>query len=199
MDGDGCLYAVLQGKTKTILHQFQVSLPKKHGRGGQSAVRFARLRVEKRHNYLRKVAETAVECFIHENKVNVNGLVLAGSADLKTELSQSSLFDPRLASSVVKVVDVAYGGQTGFYQAVNQCQELFDSHPYFLETQLIEEFMQEIKVTDGKFCYGVDQTLAALDSGAIEKLIVWESLNIEGFLINGKVSQKLVRLREKNI
>jgi peptide subunit release factor 1 (eRF1) len=33
----------------------QVDLPKKHGRGGQSALRFARLRLEKRHNYVRKV------------------------------------------------------------------------------------------------------------------------------------------------
>jgi hypothetical protein len=32
-----------------------VDLPKKHGRGGQSALRFARLRLEKRHNYVRKV------------------------------------------------------------------------------------------------------------------------------------------------
>jgi peptide subunit release factor 1 (eRF1) len=32
-----------------------VDLPKKHGRGGQSALRFARLRMEKRHNYVRKV------------------------------------------------------------------------------------------------------------------------------------------------
>jgi peptide chain release factor subunit 1 len=38
-----------------VLHKFTVDLPKKHGRGGQSAVRFARLRMEKRHNYVRKV------------------------------------------------------------------------------------------------------------------------------------------------
>lgn len=37
-----------------ILHKFTVDLPKKHGRGGQSALRFARLRMEKRHNYVRK-------------------------------------------------------------------------------------------------------------------------------------------------
>jgi peptide chain release factor subunit 1 len=47
-----------------VLHEFTVDLPKKHGRGGQSSVRFARLRVEKRHNYLRKVAETATQMFI---------------------------------------------------------------------------------------------------------------------------------------
>ncbi len=38
-----------------MLHKFSVDLPKKHGRGGQSALRFARLRLEKRHNYVRKV------------------------------------------------------------------------------------------------------------------------------------------------
>lgn len=63
------------------------------GRGGQSALRFARLRLEKRHNYVRKVAETMVQCFITEDQVNVEGLILAGSADFKTELSQSDMFD----------------------------------------------------------------------------------------------------------
>lgn len=64
------------------------------GRGGQSALRFARLRMEKRHNYVRKVAEVAVTLFITNDKPNIAGLVLAGSADFKTELSQSDMFDP---------------------------------------------------------------------------------------------------------
>ena len=63
------------------------------GRGGQSALRFARLRMEKRHNYVRKVAETAVQMFITNDRPNIAGLVLAGSADFKTELSQSDMFD----------------------------------------------------------------------------------------------------------
>jgi hypothetical protein len=57
-------------------------------------LRFARLRMEKRHNYVRKVAETAVQMFITNDKVNCAGLVLAGSADFKNELSQSDMFDP---------------------------------------------------------------------------------------------------------
>lgn len=50
--------------------------------------------MEKRHNYVRKVAETAVTLFVSNDKVNVAGMVLAGSADFKTELSQSDMFDP---------------------------------------------------------------------------------------------------------
>lgn len=77
-----------------MLHKFTVDLPKKHGRGGQSALRFARLRMEKRHNYVRKVAEVATQLFITNDKPNIAGLILAGSADFKTELSQSDMFDP---------------------------------------------------------------------------------------------------------
>ena len=62
MDGNGCLFGTLCGNHREILHKFSVDLPKKHGRGGQSALRFARLRLEKRRNYVRKcgVDETVV-------------------------------------------------------------------------------------------------------------------------------------------
>ena len=59
--------------SRSISRRSMVSLTIKDklflGRGGQSALRFARLRVEKRHNYVRKVAETAVEMFIRNDKV----------------------------------------------------------------------------------------------------------------------------------
>lgn len=50
--------------------------------------------MEKRHNYVRKVAEVASQLFIIQDKPSVCGLILAGSADFKTELSQSDMFDP---------------------------------------------------------------------------------------------------------
>ena len=37
-------------------------------------------------------------------------MILAGSADFKTELSQSDMFDPRLQGKIIKLVDVSYGG-----------------------------------------------------------------------------------------
>lgn len=49
--------------------------------------------MEKRHNYVRKVAEVAAQLFITNDKPNISGLILAGSADFKTELAQSDMFD----------------------------------------------------------------------------------------------------------
>ena len=88
-----------------------IDLPRKHGRGGQSALRFARFRLDKRHNYLRKVAEMATQCYISSDRPNVSGIILAGSAEFKTALNASALFDPRLQTIVQKIVDVSYGQQ----------------------------------------------------------------------------------------
>ena len=65
MDGNGSLFGTLSGNTREVLHKFTVDLPKKHGRGGQSALRFARLRMEKRHNYVRKVRRTDGSTLVH--------------------------------------------------------------------------------------------------------------------------------------
>ena len=114
MDGNGSLFGTLSGNTREVLHKFSVELPKKHGRGGQSALRFARLRLEKRHNYVRKVAETATQIFIPGgDRPNVAGIVLAGSAEFKNDLSISDLFDPRLKAIVLSIVDVSYGKKEG--------------------------------------------------------------------------------------
>lgn len=191
MDGNGALFGTLSGNTREVLHKFTVDLPKKHGRGGQSALRFARLREEKRHNYVRKVAEVAVQNFITADKVNVNGLVLAGSADFKTELSQSDLLDNRLQAKIIKVVDVSYGGENGFNQAIELSAETLSNVKFIQEKKLINSYFEEISQDSGKFCYGVDDTLKALDLGACETVIVFESLDIVRYTLkdaDGNVS-----------
>lgn len=178
MDGNGCLYATLQGNTRTILHKFTVDLPKKHGRGGQSALRFARLRLEKRHNYVRKCAEMAVQYFITDNKCNVTGIVLAGSADFKTDLLQSDMFDPRLAKAVIKTVDVSYGMDPGFNQAIELSAECLANVKLVQEKRLLQTYFDEISQDTGKYCFMVEDTLKALEMSAVEILIVWENLAV---------------------
>ena len=183
MDGNGTLFGTLSGNTRDVIQRFTVDLPKKHGRGGQSALRFSRLRDEKRHNYVRKVAEHAVQHFITNDKVNVAGLVLAGSADFKSELNQSDIFDPRLAAKVIKVVDVSYGGENGFNQAIELAAESLANVKFVQEKKLIQKYFDEISLDSGKYCFGIEDTLKALEMGAVETLIVWENLDITRYVL----------------
>lgn len=191
MDGNGTLFGTLAGNTREVIHKFTVDLPKKHGRGGQSALRFSRLRDEKRHNYVRKVAEHAVQHFITNDKVNVSGLVLAGSADFKTELSQSDMFDPRLVAKVIKVVDVSYGGENGFNQAIELAAESLANVKFVQEKKLIQRYFDEISQDTGKYCFGVEDTLKALELGAVETLIVWENLDITRYILRNAAGEEI--------
>ena len=194
MDGNGALFGTLCGNTRDVLHKFTVDLPKKHGRGGQSALRFSRLRMEKRHNYVRKVAETAVQLYITQDKPNVEGLILAGSADFKTELSQSDMFDPRLQNKILKVVDVSYGGENGFNQAIELSAEVLSNVKFIQEKKLIGRYFDEISQDTGKFCFGVDDTLKALEMGAVELLIVWENIDITRYVLKNHAKSEEVVL-----
>mmetsp|Transcript_9829 Transcript_9829/g.18359 ORF Transcript_9829/g.18359 Transcript_9829/m.18359 type:complete len:438 (-) Transcript_9829:577-1890(-) len=191
MDGNGSLFGTLCGNTREVLHKFLVDLPKKHGRGGQSALRFARLRLEKRHNYVRKVAEMAVNFFITNDRPNVAGLVLAGSADFKTELSQSDMFDQRLQAVVLGVVDVSYGGENGFSQAIELSADMLANVKFVQEKRLIGRFFDEISQDTGKFVFGVKDTLQCLEMGAVETLLVWENLDCDRYEVLNNNSGKL--------
>jgi len=200
MDGNGTLFGTLSGNTREVLYKFAVDLPKKHGRGGQSALRFARLRLEKRHNYLRKVAECCTQYFINqsENKPNVAGLILAGLADFKNDLYGSELFDPRLKKVVVKTVDTSYGFENGFNQAIELSKETLKDVKFIQEKELISKFFEEIAQDTGKYCFGVRDCLYALDSGAVETLIVYENLDVTRFVLgNSSTPETVVHLTEE--
>ena len=191
MDGNGALFGTLQGNTRDVLHKFTVDLPKKHGRGGQSALRFARLRMEKRHNYVRKVAEVATQLFITNDKPNVAGLILAGSADFKTELSQSDMFDPRLQAKIIKLIDVSYGGENGFNQAIELSAESLQNVKFIQEKKLIGRYFDEISQDTGKYCFGIEDTLRALELGSVDILICWENLDIQRYVLKNHANASM--------
>ncbi|KAJ7188939.1 peptide chain release factor eRF1/aRF1 [Mycena filopes] len=183
IDGTSALFGVLAGRARTVLHKFAVDLPRKHARGGQSAARFGRIRDEKRGHYVRKVAERAGQLFISADadgttKVNVKGLVLAGSAELKNELAGSELLDARLRNKVAKVVDVSYGGESGFNQAIDLAADALADVRFVQEKKIIQGYFTEISRDTGRYCYGVTDTLTALELGAVETLILWEDLDV---------------------
>lgn len=190
MDGNGTLYGTLSGNTKTVIHKFTVDLPKKHGRGGQSSVRFSRIRVEKRQNYVRKVAEMATQMFIQNDRPSVIGIILAGSAEFKLKLNQSNLFDPRLQSIVLKLVDVSYGGENGFNQAIELSSDCLSSLRFVREKKMLSAYFNEVAKNSGLYCFGTRDTFSALELGAVSDLFVYEDLDVNRYVVRDKESGK---------
>lgn len=181
MDGTNTLFATLNSSNKNILHQLAVSLPKKHGRGGQSSVRFARIRVEKRNAYVKKVAELSGNLFSSfltgKSDENLAGLVLAGTADFKNNLFEHPSFPKSLKEKVIKIVDTNYGGENGLNQAIQLAQDALSMCKYVKEREVLQEYFDALQ--NDMVCYGVKKTLEALRDGGISKIIVIDTLSKE--------------------
>ena len=202
MDGNGSLFGTLQGSTKVIINKFTVDLPKKHNKGGQSSNRFARLRTEKRRNYLRKVAEDLTKSFITNNIPNVKGLILAGSAEFKNDLQKSDLFDPRLAPLVLKIVDISYGGEVGFNQAIQLSQDSLKNVKFVHEKKVLERFYVEIAKDSGKYVFGLKETMEAFENGMVDVLIIWENIDFIRLTLkdnNGEIIYEIIADNSKAI
>ena len=114
--------------------------------------------------------------FITADRPNVKGIVLAGSAEFKLQLQRSDLLDPRLGDIVLKLVDVSYGGELGFNQAIQLSEETLSNVKFVKEKKLVKAFFDEIATDSGKYCFGPADTISALEMSAMETLIVWEDL-----------------------
>lgn len=187
VDGNGALYATLQGNSREILQKITVELPKKHRKGGQSSVRFARLREEKRHNYLRKVAELTGANFITNDKPNVTGLILAGNAQFKNELSETEMLDKRLLPLIIAVVDVSYGGENGLNEAITLAGDALTNVKFVAEKKLVSKFFEEIALDTNMIVFGVEDTMKALELGAVETILLFEELEINRYVIKNPI------------
>jgi len=112
-------------------------------------------------------------------------------ADFKNELATTDMLDQRLATKIIKVVDVSYGGDNGFNQAIELSAEVLSNVKFIQEKKLISKFFEEIAQDTGRYCFGVRDTLAALDMGAVETLVVWENLETQRIVLKHPVSGEI--------
>jgi peptide chain release factor subunit 1 len=89
---------------------------------------------------------------------------------------------------VLKVVDVSYGGENGFNQAIELSSDALSNIKFVQEKKLIQKYFDQINMDSGRFCFGVDDTMKALDMGACETLICWEGLEVNRYVIKNDVT-----------
>ena len=80
-------------------------------------------------------------------------------------------------------MDVSYGGENGFNQAIELAAESLQNVKFIQEKKLIGRYFDEISQDTGKYCFGVEDTLKALELGSVETLICWENLDIQRYVL----------------
>lgn len=143
-------------------------------RGGQSALRYSRLRDESELAFLRKAAETAASLF-----TDVRGLILAGKADMKHKLS--SQLPQALRGQVICSVDLPGSADMDGLRHAAVCATSAAAEKEGRKSEAMLQRFLALTVTSGSeevlCCYGESQTRAALKLGAVEELLIAKDLD----------------------
>merc|ERR1712024_229612 len=81
-------------------------------------------------------------------------------------------------------------------QAIELAAESLANVKFIQEKKLINSYFDQISQDTGKYCFGVDDTLRALEMGAVEILICWENLDIQRIVLknHGNSEEKILHL-----
>ncbi|KAI9027135.1 peptide chain release factor eRF1/aRF1 [Phycomyces nitens] len=190
MDGNSTLFGILSGITRKILREIRSEVPSQKSRRGNSSNHVSKICTEIRHKHIKRICNLALDYLVKDNKCIVEGIVLAGSGGLKSELSKSNLFDCRLREKVVGVFNTDHGGKTGFYQAIKLSVNVITERKLLKEKRLLKSHHEESLKNSGKSCYGIVNTVNAFKSGLVAHLFIWRNLNHVRYVLNDNSNNK---------
>ena len=107
---------------------------------------------------------------------------------------------------MLRTVDVSYGGENGFNQAIELVADDLQNVKFIQEKKLIcklispkkwsklkmlflASYFDEISKDTGKYCFGIADTISALEQGAVEKLIIWEHLDVKRYVFRNPTTE----------
>jgi len=105
--------------------------------------------------------------FLDNNQLTNEGIIIAGSADLKVHLQNKEFFNPQL--KVIRQVDVAYGGEAGLNEALNLCSDLFSQLDLMQERQVLQAYFELIAKDSQLIVFGEKQVCSLLEQGLLQR------------------------------
>ena len=168
---------LLRGKRIEILSYTSSMVPGKHRQGGQSSVRFERLRQIAIHEFYKKVGEKASEALL-PYKENLLGILIGGPSPTKEEFYEGEYLHHELQRKVIGLFDVSYTDESGLFELVEKAQEVLQELDIMREKRLMNRFLREI-AKDGLAAYGEEEIRKYLNLGAVDTLLLSEDLRYE--------------------
>ncbi|WP_435347980.1 peptide chain release factor aRF-1 [Haloarchaeobius sp. HRN-SO-5] len=164
----------LKGKRVVPVKSASSLVPGKQRKGGQSAQRFARLRLEAIDNFYQEVAEMANDLFVPERH-DMQGVLVGGPSPTKDEFLDGDYLHHEIQDKVLGKFDVAYTDESGLYDLVDAAEDVLADAEIMEDKELMEDFFKQLH--DGnKATYGFEPTRENLVMGSVETLLISEDL-----------------------
>ncbi|MFX1326331.1 MAG: peptide chain release factor aRF-1 [Promethearchaeota archaeon] len=166
----------IKGNKVEIIKEFTSGIGSKHGAGGQSQRRFERLNEEKELAFYRRISEVINEIFLGFE--DLQGIFIGGPGPSKEKFVKDESLDYRLRDKIIDVVDIGYGGVEGIRALIEKVKDQIENVKYIREKEIMQRFMKQITSETGLATYGLDEIKRALNYGAVDILLLSESLDM---------------------
>ncbi|WP_121741456.1 peptide chain release factor aRF-1 [Natronorubrum halophilum] len=164
----------LKGKRIEPVKSASSLVPGKQRKGGQSAQRFARLRLEAIDNFYQEVAGMANDLFVAKRH-ELDGILVGGPSPTKDEFLDGDYLHHEIQDNVIGKFDVAYTDESGLKDLVDNAEEALADAEVMKDKKQMEEFFEELNAGD-LATYGFEQTRRNLMMGAVDRLLISEDL-----------------------
>lgn len=164
----------LKGKRVEPVKSATSLVPGKQRKGGQSAQRFARLRLEAIDNFYQEVAGMANDLFVPERH-EMDGVLVGGPSPTKDEFLDGEYLHHELQDIVLGKFDVSYTDESGLSDLVDAAGDVLAETEMMKDKSQMDEFFKELH--QGELAtYGFESTRQNLVMGAVDRLLLSEDL-----------------------
>ena len=166
--------ASLKGKASVILSRHTSNVPGKMRAGGQSAARFGRIRENAAKEFYVRMGEHVKDAFFENS--DLRGIILGGPGPTKHEFMDGSFITNELKKKIVAVKDITYTDENGVKELIEASQDVLAKESIADEKRLMKKFFDYLAEREKMVSYGPEHVQKTLDLGAVDTLLISESL-----------------------
>lgn len=167
---------LLKGKSVVQLKHLESTVPSKTVKGGMSQGRYDRLREDALNEFLTKAGEASSQMLLQQSELKA--VIIGGPGPIKDRFVREGYLHHEIKKKLLGVRDTGYTGEEGLQELVKRSSDLIENAAVVKERNLLEKFFTELQ-KEGNVVYGNEDTMKALEKGAIETLLVSEAFDLE--------------------
>jgi len=166
--------AILRGKTKEILSRETSGVPGKSRAGGQSALRFERVREKAAEEFFKRVGEKVNLAYVGVD--HFKGLIVGGPGLTKHQFLEIADIDHRIKDKILGTVDTSYTDESGIKEVLDKSEDLLRDASIVQERKLVNKFFEDL-AKNGLGIYGFKDIMDALNLGKVSEILVSDGLD----------------------
>ncbi|MBI2136910.1 peptide chain release factor 1 [Candidatus Woesearchaeota archaeon] len=175
IDRREAVIAELKGKSIVVLAKYTSNVPGKFRAGGQSAQRFGRIRENAAKEFYDRIGEHLKETFFANKELK--GIIIGGPGPTKHEFVEGNYITNELKQKIIAIKDVTYTDEFGLQGLLDASQDVLAAEELATEKKLMAKFFDGLAKNEKMVGYGRDDVLKKLQMGAVDMLLLSESLD----------------------